>query len=461
MTSRSSKRRTRAPTTSADYWRRYKELFPKYFWEDEHRLASVVLAGANGSRLTDVDGKEYIDLTSQWGTNNLGNVHPEVLAATQEALERFGFLIYYISPHRPMIELAETLLQVRPSSNLTRVFLEATGTGAAEGAVKHAVERSERPLTLSFIGQYHGLSIGAGALSTLSAHERRFWEPYFGGAVFAPYPFSLRRPPGVSASDYGGWVLDYIDDAILKHIAAPDRIAAALFEPIALEAGTWIPPKGFPEKLAQKCHDHGWYYIDDEVEAGVGRAGTMWAIESTRVRPDLMAMGKSLSGGLMPIAGVLGTEELMAEREIAAGTTFAGHPAACVAAITALDVLRRDHLAERAEKLGRAALKRMSEWTRFAVVGDVRGRGLALAVEFVHDGSALAPNPEFTRRVFFDCVEHRTIPLYNYEESHIRLQPPLTISEEELDEGLTTLESAIERQSKGRAPVRRRPAARS
>src|SRR3989475_9703097 len=140
------------------YWKRYTELYPKYFWSDETKLADIVVASAKGSLLYDVEGKEYIDLTSQWATNNLGNVHPEVLKATVDALERYGFLILFMNPHLPMIDVAERLLSIRPSSNLTRVFLELSGTGAAEGAVKHAIEASGRPLILSFMGQYHGLS---------------------------------------------------------------------------------------------------------------------------------------------------------------------------------------------------------------------------------------------------------------------------------------------------------------
>src|SRR5207247_2070077 len=148
------------------YWKRYTELYPKYFWADDTKLADIVVASAKGSLLHDVEGREYIDLTSQWATNNLGNVHPEILKATVDALERYGFLILFMNPHLPMIDVAERLLSIRPSKNLTRVFLELSGTGAAEGAVKHAIEASGRPLILSFMGQYHGLSIGATAFGS-------------------------------------------------------------------------------------------------------------------------------------------------------------------------------------------------------------------------------------------------------------------------------------------------------
>jgi 4-aminobutyrate aminotransferase-like enzyme len=437
-------RPARPPPSGAQLWARYRKLFPKYFWGEETRLASVVISRAQGSTLIDADGRKYIDLTSQWATNNLGHVHPEVLRATTEALERYGFLIYFMNPHLPMIDLAEKLLKVRPSPNLTRVFLELSGTGATEGAIKYAVEVRERPVILSFMGQYHGLSIATGMVGALSSHERRHWEAYGGGAVHAPYPAPSRCPPGMSPEEFGGYVLDHIRDQILRHVVAPDRIAGAILEPVACEAGVWIPPKSFVRGLRRLCDEHGWAFIDDEVEAGVGRTGRMWAIEHFGVAPDLVAIGKGISGGLMPIAAVLGTEEMMAEKEVAAGTTFGGHPAACAAASTTLDILARDRLIERSARLGRTALRRLREWSRYKAVIDTRGLGLCLGVELGGLPGGISAT-EAARRVFFDCVEHGVVPLYNYGDTVIRIQPPLTIASAELEGGLDVLEAAVRR----------------
>ena len=438
-------RRGRATPSSRRLWQEYRSLFPRYFWSEKTRLSSLLIDRAQGSTLVDVDGKRYLDLTSQWATNNLGHVHPEVLRATTEALERYGFLIYYMNPHPPMLELARKLLAVRPAPRLSRVFLELSGTGAAEGAVKYAVEATGRPVMLSFIGQYHGLSIATGMIGSLSSHERRFWEAYGGGVAHAPYPTPTRRPDGMSAEEYGGWVLDYVRDELLRHVVDPDRIAGTIFEPVACEAGVWIPPKSFVTGLRKLCDDHGWVYVDDEVEAGVGRTGKMWAVEHFAVAPDLMAVGKGISGGLLPIAAVLGTEEIMAEHDVAAGTTFGGHPAACVAASTTLDVMRRDRLVERSARLGRRALKRIAEWERFDGVVETRGLGLCLAVELGWDRRT--PDPVTTRAVFFDCVRRGTIPLYNYGDHVLRIQPPLTIGEAELDRALDTMEAVLRRRA--------------
>ena len=438
-----------AKGSSAEYWKRYQALFPKYFWADDTRLADIVLASARGSTLVDVDGKEYIDLTSQWSTNNLGNVHPEVYRATVDALERYGFLIYFMNPHVPMIELAERLIEIRPSGNLTRVFLELSGTGASEAAVKHAVQSSGRPLILSFTGQYHGLSLGALAYGSLGSRWRKYLEAFSGGAVHAPYPVVYRKPRGMTDDEYGEWCLQDLEDRILRHVAHPERIAGAIFEPVALEAGVWIPPANFVRGLRKLSDEHGWFFIADEVEAGLGRTGTMWSIEHFGVAPDIMSIGKALGGGLMPISAVLGDERAMGEREVVAGTTFGGHPAACVAATVTIDVLRRDRIPERAAKLGAKALKRVKEWEELSVVGDTRGLGLAIGVEVVADRRRKIRDLETARTVFFDCVDHGVVPLYDTDENVLRIQPPLTISEEELDRALGVMEEALRRASSG------------
>ena len=430
------------------YWKKYEEYFPKYFWADETRLANIVLKSAKGSTLLDVDGKEYIDLTSQWSTNNLGNVHPEILEATVDALERYGFLIYFMNPHLPMIELAEKLLEVRPSPNLKRVFLELSGTGASEAAVKHAIEGSNRPLILSLMGQYHGLSIGATAIGSLGSRWRRHWEAFSGGAVHSPYPVVYRRPEGMTEDEYGEWCLGFLEDQVLRYVAHPERIAGVIFEPVALEAGVWIPPMNFVRGLKKLSEKHGWFFIADEVEAGLGRCGRMWSIEHFGVSPDMMSIGKALGGGLMPISAVLGDDRAMSEHEVVAGTTFGGHPAACVAAKTALSIIVRDRIAERSARVGARALKRVKEWEALPLVGDTRGLGLAIGVELITTKSTKSRAVKTTRSVFFDCVKHGAIPLYDYDMNVLRIQPPLTIEEAELDRALDILEDCLRRASR-------------
>jgi len=425
------------------YWNLYRRYFPKYFWSERTRLADVVIERAEGSYLIDVDGKKYIDLTSQWATNNVGNVHPEILEATIKALRQYGFLIFFMNPHVPMFELAEKLLDVRPSKNLTRVSLELSGTGAVEAALKYAIGSKRVPMILSFMGQYHGLSLGTINVGSLSSEERAHFEAQQGGVLHAPYPFPYRAPARMEPREWGEWVLGYVEDEILRYLSQPERIAAAIFEPIACEAGVWMPPDNFIPGLKKLCEKYGWFYIDDEVETGMGRTGKMWAIEHDRVAPDLMPIGKGISGGLMPIAAVLGSDETMAEEAIAAGTTFGGHPAACAAASATLEVMKREKLPERASRLGTNTLKYLKEWEGMLFVGEVRGRGLLFGIELVRDKKSKAPDPDLTRNVFFRCVERGVIPLYNYGDNVLRVEPCLTVEEEVLQSALETMEDVL------------------
>jgi 4-aminobutyrate aminotransferase len=326
---------------------------------------------------------------------------------------------------------------------LTRVFLELSGTGASEAAVKHAIEASGRPLILSFMGQYHGLSIGATAIGSLGSRWRRHWEAFSGGAVHAPYPMGYRKPAGMEEADYGEWCLRFLEDQLLRYVAHPERIAGAIFEPIALEAGVWIPPANFVRGLRKLADEHGWFFIADEVEAGLGRCGKMWSIEHFGVAPDMVSIGKALGGGLMPISAVMGDERAMGEHEVVAGTTFGGHPAACVAASTAIEIMVRDRIPERSARLGAKALKRVKEWEELPIVGETRGLGLAIGVELVTSKASKARALKATRSVFFECVKRGVVPLYDYDTNVLRIQPPLTIEEDRLDGALDVMEDCL------------------
>jgi 4-aminobutyrate aminotransferase-like enzyme len=293
------------------------------------------------------------------------------------------------------------------------------------------------------MGQYHGLSIGATAFGSLASRMRRHWEAFSGGAIHAPYPMTYRRPKGMTEDEFGEWCLRFLEDQILRYVADPDRIAGAIFEPVALEAGVWIPPRNFVRGLRKLADEHGWFFIADEVEAGMGRTGKMWGIEHFGVAPDLVSIGKALGGGMMPLGAVLGDERSMGKGDVVAGTTFGGHPAACVAATVTIDIMQRERIPERAARIGAKALKRVKEWEDLPLVGETRGLGLAIGVEIVTDKGRKTRDNERAREVFFDCVRNGVIPLYDYEMNVLRIQPPLTIEEALLDKALDVLEDAL------------------
>src|SRR2546429_3680844 len=214
--------------------------------------------------------------------------------------------------------------------------------------------------------------------------------------------------------EFGEWCLGFLEDQILRFVAYPDRIAGAIFEPVALEAGVWIPPKNFVRGLRKLADTHGWFFIADEVETGLGRTGTMWGIEHFGVAPDLVSIGKALGGGLMPLGAVLGDERSMGTHDVIAGTTFGGHPAACVAATVTIDIMQRDRIPGRAGPIGGKALKRVKEWEDLSIVGETRGLGLAIGVEIVKDKDAKTRDNDTARDGFFDCCRRGGNPPCDY-----------------------------------------------
>jgi 4-aminobutyrate aminotransferase-like enzyme len=399
--------------------------------------------------LTDVEGHKYIDLTAQWATNNIGNIEPSVTDIAIQGLRRYGFLIPFISPHKPLFDLAEKLLQIAPCKRLTRVSYEATGTGAVEAAVKLAISSKQRPLLLSFIGEYHGFSLGGINYGSVSSETRWYFESFQGGVIFAPYPNTYRQPPSMTPEEWADWILyDYIEDTLLNYIADHDRIAGVLFEPIIAEAGIWVPPDNFIYGLRKLADKHDWFLICDEVESGFARTGKMFAIEHWGIDVDLIPMAKGLSGGTIPIGAILGSDEAMAS-DTSVGTTFGGHPAACMAAIATIDYMLKNRLNERAMRLGEKALARMKEWKdHFEIVGDCRGRGLLLGAEIVTDKRTKTRDPTRAEAIFRECVRNGVLPLMSAGDCVIRVEPPLNIDDELLEKALDVMEAAISTVSK-------------
>lgn len=427
------------------YFEMARRFLPKSIWSPETIVTSFLVEKAEGSYLIDVEGRRFIDLTSQWSTNNVGNVNREVLEAAIEGLRQYGFVMYGLNLHTAVFDLVRELLRIRPSSKLTRVALELSGTGAVDAAVKFAFKVKKRPHIISFLGQYHGYYTGTLGYGPEGAESRRFFENLYGNAaILLPYPDCYRRPEYMDCEEWGKFIIDYIEEWVLKYQAAPDRISAILFEPIACEAGVWIPPDSFIHGLKKLSDKYGWFLIADEVMTGFGRTGKWFAIEHWGIDVDLMPLGKGISGGLFPIAAVYGSEEAMASEPVEYGTTFGGHPAGCLAAVANIRVLEKNGVIERSAKLGEKALKRIKDWVdKYEIVGDVRGRGLLIGIEFVKDKKLKTRNPESARAVYIDSIKRGVVPLMDVGDWILRIQPPLTIEEEVLMYAIDVIEDCI------------------
>jgi len=433
-----------------DYWEIIRKHLPKNFWVEDSSTADFIVKRAYSSFLEDLDGKIYIDLTSQWSTNNVGNVHPEVLKAAIEGLQQFGFLIYGLNIHRPLLDLVVELVKIAPSPRLSRVAVELSGTGAVDGAVKFAMKGKKRPHLISFLGQYHGYYTGTLNYGPQSADIRKYFESFIGNnTILLPYPYAYRTPKGMSKEEWGGYIVDYIEDYVIKYIAAEDRIAAILFEPIACEAGVWIPPDSFIKGLRKITKKYDWFLIADEVMTGFGRTGKWFAIQHWGIDAEIVPLGKGISGGIFPIAAIYGTDEAMASEEVEYGTTFGGHPAGCLAAIANINVIKKEKLVEKSYELGEKALKRIMNWPdEYEIVGDVRGKGLLLGIEFVTDKESKGRNTKAAEKVYREALKMGVLTLMDSGDWTIRIQPPLNIEEEVLMKALDILEDVVKKVNK-------------
>ncbi|MDW8084169.1 MAG: aspartate aminotransferase family protein [Candidatus Caldarchaeum sp.] len=427
-----------------------KKYLPKSLWNPESIVADLIIERAEDSYVFDVEGKKYIDLTSQWSTNNIGNVNKEVLEAAVQGLKQYGFLIYSLNLHKAMFELVSELIQISPSKRLTRVALELSGTGAVDAAVKFAVKVKKRPHIISFLGQYHGYYTGTLGYGPEGADARSYFENLYGNsAILLPYPDCYRRPEHMTSEEWGKFIIEYLEEWVLQYQASPERISGVLFEPIACEAGVWIPPDSFIYGLARLAKEYDWFLIADEVMTGFGRTGKWFAMQHWNVDVDLMPLGKGISGGIFPIAAVYGSDDAMASEPVEYGTTFGGHPAGCLAAAANIRAFKKYKIVEKAAELGEKGLKAIKDWPeRYEVVGDVRGRGLLYGIEFVSDKRRKTRNPQSARNVYMNSIKNGVIPLMDSGDWILRIQPPLTISEEDLMNALMVIEESIKKEDK-------------
>ena len=428
---------------------RETEIFPRGFYgsaEDRYFIASKL----QGSLIEDVDGNRFIDFGSGWGTNNVGNCNPEVVEAVSAMMRQAGVVCWTSAGNSVQrLQLAEKLLAVCPKRTDKVVFL-TTGTEAVEAALRFMRRASGRPFVLSFFGQYHGLSYGAMAAGPLQAEMREDVAPLVNGFLYAPYPYAYRTPlRSRTGGGPGKATLEYIEEILLKYEVPASKIAGVLVEPVVGEAGVWIPPDDFLPGLREMCDRHDWYLCIDEVQSGFGRCGKMWALEHWNVEPDLLVIGKGLSGGSMPIAAVAGRGDLMDKAEAYLAGTYAGHPASCAAGMKAIEIIQRDRLLEYATELGAYGLQRLQEMKeKYPIIGEVRGKGLWLAAEFVKDRESRAKNYEAAAAVNRHCLENGLYYIHDSIAWFARIQPPLNIERALFEQGLDILEEAIRRVSR-------------
>jgi 4-aminobutyrate aminotransferase / (S)-3-amino-2-methylpropionate transaminase / 5-aminovalerate transaminase len=388
----------------------------------------LVVARAEGARLWDVDGREYIDFAGGLGCQNTG--HGFAAAAIHEQVDRYLHQCFMVGIYEPYIEVCRVLGETWPGEAETKSMLVNSGAEAVENAVKIARVATGRRAVIAFDRAFHGRTNLTMALTSKVVYKRGFGplapEVY---RVPAPYPYR-----GVTTDD----ALVALSH-LFKQDVEPESVACFVLEPVQGEGGFVVMPEDFPPRLKEVCSEHGILYVDDEVQAGCGRTGPVWAIEHYGVEPDLLVSGKSLGGGL-PLAGVTGRADVMdAVPPGGLGGTFGGNPLACAAALAVLEEVRSDSFRQRAEAIGAQLRSRLEDFVAQShLAGEVRGLGPMLAIELAEQTPDLAARVTAAARerglVLLSCGLYGNV---------IRILVPLSISDEDLERGLDLLEGAL------------------
>jgi 4-aminobutyrate aminotransferase len=414
-----------------------------------HLLDKVLVRG-EGAYVWDEDGRRYLDFTSGIGVTNTGHCHPRVVEAVREQAGRALHLqanIGYV--HEPMLRLIAALRDGVAPSELDTFFFSNSGAEAVEASFKLARHATKRQNIIAFQRGFHGRTVGTMSLTSSKTVYRVGYQPLMAGVFFAPYAYCYRCPKTEVAPEIGGpdrccdWPLEQVR-FLLKSQTAPEETAALLVEPVLGEGGYVVPPTSFLRGLREICDEYDILLIMDEVQSGFGRTGRFFALEHFGVAPDILVMAKGLASGL-PLSGIASRRELMERWQKGAhGGTYGGNVVACAAAEATVQVLK-DGVIENAARLGEKLLARLRELQeRYPSLGDVRGLGLMVGVEFVVPGGR-TPDADRAKAVQRACREEGLLLLTcGTENNVIRWIPPLIINEQELKEALDIFERALD-----------------
>jgi len=412
------------------------------------KVTPLVVRDAKGALVRDIDDNVYIDFVSGFAVNSVGHCHPRVVEAVNEQVARLIHISAHLGSYESYVSLAEKVKSVAPESlKAGKVFFSNSGTEGVEAALKLTRYVTKRPLTIAYWPSFHGRTIGALSCTGVGAKLRQsITQSEMSGVHFAPYPYCYRCPLKLTYPECGIACAEYID-RMLETYVPPEDTSAIIFEPVSGEPGNIVPPPEYWPKIAETCRKHGIQMIADEVYTGFGRTGAMFAIQHWNLSPDVIVFAKAVAGG-MPLGGILARKELMDKWDRGAhGSTYGGNPVSCAAGNAALDVIKSEHLDQRAKKMERKMLDRLSEMAeRHSLVGDVRGKGMMVAIELVEDRETKKPGTEAAKKLLFEAYR-RGLLVYvaGTYDCVIRMMPPLIIDEDTLDHGLDILDESLDK----------------
>ncbi|ANB60795.1 4-aminobutyrate--2-oxoglutarate transaminase [Anoxybacteroides amylolyticum] len=397
-----------------------------------------------GALLTDIDGNTFLDFAGAIGTLNVGHRPTRVVQAVKNQLDKYIHTCFNVMMYEPYVALAEELARITPGNHAKKAFFANSGAEAVENAIKIARKYTGRKGIISFERGYHGRTLLTMSLTSKVKPYKYQFGPFAPETFRVGHPYYYRKPEGMTDEQFDRELLQQLETFFLSEAPA-DEIAAVIIEPVQGEGGFIVPSVTFMQGLKRICEKYGILFIADEIQTGFARTGSMFAIEQFGVVPDLMTLSKSLGAGL-PIAAVVGRSEIMdAPGPGEIGGTYGGSPLGCVAAIEVIKMIEEEGLVERSQQIGQVLTTRFRSWQqRFEQIGDVRGLGSMVALEFVKDRISKEPDKELTAKIIA-AAQQKGLILLNagLYGNCIRILVPLVITDEQLEEGLDVLESVL------------------
>jgi len=421
----------------------------KQIVERDHRVVSpsytrdypLVAKSGSGAMVEDVDGNTFLDFAAGIAVVATGHCHPQVVAAIQKQAAELIHMSCTDFYYEGMVELAEKLASIAPGKDPKRVYFGNSGTEAIEAAMKLARYHTKRDKFIAFHGCFHGRTFGSLSLTASKAIQRKHFGTLVAGVFHTPYPNTYRGAYGVRPECASADALAHIENELFKRLVDPEEVAAIFIEPIQGEGGYLPAPAEFLQGLERLCRKHGILLVADEVQSGMGRTGKWWAVDHAGIVPDMICTAKGIASG-MPLSAVIANAKVMDWKPGAHASTFGGNPVSIAAALATIEILERDAIAN-AARMGEFIFRQTAGWReRHKSVGDIRGKGLMIGIEFVRDRKTKEKAPEMRNQVL-QAAFHKGLLVLGAGENSLRLAPPLVIDEEQAEFALRTLDECI------------------
>jgi len=401
----------------------------------------LVVKRGRGAVIEDVDGNSFLDFAAGIAVVSTGHCHPEVVAAIQkqasELIHMSGTDFYYPN----MVELAEKLASIAPGKEPKRVYFGNSGTEAVEAAIKLAKYHTKRDKLVAFHGAFHGRTMGALSLTASRAVQRKGFGTLLSGVFHMPYPDTYRGTYGIRPENASADCLSYLENELFRRRVDPDEVAGIFIEPVQGEGGYLPAPAEFLQGLEKICRKYGIMLVADEVQSGMGRTGKWWAVDYAGVEPDILCTAKGIASG-MPLSAIITKASVMDWKPGAHASTFGGNPVCIAASLATLGLIERGYMAN-AARMGEFIKRQTANWPeRHKIVGEVRGRGLMIGIEFVRDQKTKERAPDLRNRIV-QMAFHKGLLVLGSGDTTLRLCPPLMIDEEQADFAVRTLDGII------------------